>query len=159
MVKGDAEDRLAKARANQLKKHPHLASVQSPSTSPATKPETGDVHIPAKPSGDQNARAKSTSGDQNDTNKPPKAKKKPSPTVVAWKAIKENYPVTSVITINKDQVAKTPKRRGAADRFALYEDGMTVGKYLDVTKEKGISGALANADIRWDVAKGLISVK
>lgn len=45
-----------------------------------------------------------------------------------------------------------PKRKGSAsyERFALYKNGMTVGKFL----EKGGR----TADLKWDVSKGFISV-
>lgn len=49
-------------------------------------------------------------------------------------------------------VAKeNPKRAKAAERFALYKNGMTVGKYVKA------GGTMA--DIRWDVKQNFISVK
>jgi len=48
-------------------------------------------------------------------------------------------------------VKENPKRAGAAERFALYEDGMTVQEYL-------AAGGLM-ADVRWDTKMEFISVK
>jgi hypothetical protein len=116
----------------------------------ATKPEDQKV-VPTVQSGDQ--KAVKTEGE-------PKAKRKPSATVIAWKALK-NFPVDAKITINGDHTTNNPKRRDAARRFSLYKNGMTVGQYLEAAKKATppISGALANADIRWDVAAGFITVK
>ena len=49
-------------------------------------------------------------------------------------------------------VAKeNPKRAKAAERFALYKNGMTIGEYVKA------GGTMA--DIRWDVKQNFISVK
>ena len=49
-------------------------------------------------------------------------------------------------------VAKeNPKRAKAAERFALYKNGMTIGEYVKA------GGTVA--DIRWDVKQNFISVK
>lgn len=49
-------------------------------------------------------------------------------------------------------VAKeNPKRAKAAERFALYKNGMTVGEYVRA------GGTMA--DVRWDVKQNFISVK
>jgi len=47
-------------------------------------------------------------------------------------------------------VTENPKRAGAATRFALYKDGMTVAKYLE------LGGTMA--DVRWDAKQKFISV-
>lgn len=47
-------------------------------------------------------------------------------------------------------VTENPKRAGAATRFALYKDGMTVAKYLE------LGGTMA--DVRWDVKQKFVSV-
>ena len=47
-------------------------------------------------------------------------------------------------------VAENPKRAGAATRFALYKDGITVAKYLE------LGGTMA--DVRWDAKQKFISV-
>lgn len=53
-----------------------------------------------------------------------------------------------IITIN---VAENPKRGKSAERFALYEDGMTVAAAI----EKGV----LRADVNYDARKGFITVK
>jgi len=47
-------------------------------------------------------------------------------------------------------VTENPKRAGAATRFALYKDGITVAKYLE------LGGTMA--DVRWDVKQKFVSV-
>jgi hypothetical protein len=63
---------------------------------------------------------------------------------------------------------KNPKRGDSAVRFAIYQNGMTVKAfrtiYADNAKAKKtewVRGGLplANADLRWDLAHGFISVK
>lgn len=48
-------------------------------------------------------------------------------------------------------VKENPKRAKAAERFALYKNGLTIGEYI------AAGGTLA--DIRWDVKQSFISVK
>jgi hypothetical protein len=48
-------------------------------------------------------------------------------------------------------VKENPKRAKAAERFALYKNGMTIGDYV------AAGGTLA--DVRWDVRQEFISVK
>jgi hypothetical protein len=48
-------------------------------------------------------------------------------------------------------VKENPKRAAAAERFALYKNGMTVDEYL-------VAGG-KRADVNWDVAQGFIEVK
>jgi hypothetical protein len=48
-------------------------------------------------------------------------------------------------------VKENPKRAAAADRFALYKNGMTVDEYLEAGGKR--------ADVNWDVAQGFIEVK
>ncbi len=47
--------------------------------------------------------------------------------------------------------AENPKRGGAAERFALYKNGMTVDEYLTAGGKR--------ADVNWDVKMGFIEVK
>jgi hypothetical protein len=99
-----------------------------------------------------------TSGDQNDvTQAKTKKPRKISPTVVAWKATK-NFPLEAKITLNPELKEANPKRRKAADRFALYRNGMTVGEYIEASHKAGNSKALAMADIRWDQAAKFLTV-
>lgn len=48
-------------------------------------------------------------------------------------------------------VKENPKRGGAADRYALYKNGMTVDEYIAAGGKR--------ADVNWDVAQGFIEVK
>lgn len=48
-------------------------------------------------------------------------------------------------------VKENPKRAGAAARFALYKNGITIAEYV------AAGGTLA--DVRWDVKQDFISVK
>lgn len=47
--------------------------------------------------------------------------------------------------------AENPKRGTAAERFALYKNGMTVDEYIAAGGKR--------ADVNWDVSKGFIEVK
>lgn len=90
------------------------------------------------------------------TLEPEKAKKakKVSGQVSRWKAQKA-FPLEAKITeVRKEN----PKRKSAAGRFALYEEGMTVGDYIKKSNEAGNTKALAMADIRWDHVAGFITV-
>jgi len=51
-------------------------------------------------------------------------------------------------------VARNPKRGKAAERFALYVTGMTVGAYIRAVGEIGT----ARADLRWDARQGYIKI-
>jgi hypothetical protein len=138
------EARLADAKAR------HNPKAETPKvTSPATAPtnQTGDQKpVPATPSGDQkDAKAKT--------------KKKLSATVVEWHRItKAKEAATGTIRLTDKGKADKPKRAKAMDRFKLYRDGMTVAEYIEESHKAGNSKALAQADVRWDVAKGLITV-
>jgi hypothetical protein len=99
------------------------------------------------------------SGDQKDgSGEPKKAKKKPSEQVVRWRDT-ENPDTKAKITISAEAAKVNPKKRGAATRFSIYKTGMTVADYIEASKKAGNSGALAMADVRWDMAAGFISVK
>jgi hypothetical protein len=84
--------------------------------------------------------------------------RQPSQTVENWRA-QPPLPHHGVITVNPPHCVTNPKRRKARERFALYEDGMTVSEYIEASKRAGNSAALAAADVRWDFVKGFISVQ
>lgn len=88
--------------------------------------------------------------------KQPAAKKTAAPAKKAAKATNDgatrgrapNFGGDAVITV----LAKdNPKRGGAAERFALYKNGMTVDKYIAAGGKR--------ADVNWDAAQGFIKVK
>jgi hypothetical protein len=98
------------------------------------------------------------SGDQKPVTS--KAKKKPSKTVIEWHRItKEKLYTSGTIHLTDKGRGNKPKIRGALDRFKLYTDGMSVQDYIAKSTASGNSKALAQADVRWDVAAGLITVK
>jgi hypothetical protein len=155
------EDRLEQAKIKQARDMANrerslnaiAKTVTSPPTSPATVPTT-----PAAKPGDQKAVIAPVSGDQKSV--PTKAKKKPSATVIRWHQItKEKLYTSGTITLTDKGRGNKPKIRGALDRFKLYTDGMSVQDYIAKSAASGNSKALAQADIRWDVAAGLITVK
>ena len=129
-----------------------------PETKPATTPgrvlqdtrpvSTGDqTSVPAQGSGDQK-RVKGS------------GKKKHSPTVIAWQALQKEKAYTSgTITLTDKGRADNPKRKNALVKFKLYQDGMSVQEYIEASNKIGTPKATAQADVRWDVAKGLIIVK
>jgi hypothetical protein len=77
--------------------------------------------------------------------------------VPAWRTT-ANFPDHAVITILGDFATNNPKSKGAAMRFALYENGMTVGAYVEKCSKHGISRGQARADVRWDAVKSFIAV-
>lgn len=117
-----------------------LPGVPAKETSPATN---GKSETPATPATTETA---------------PKAKKKVSATVVAWK--KQELPaLTAKIHLVKTVESK-PKRGKSMDRYAHYKEGMTVGEYIEhMGQVAGGGKALAANDVRWDIAKGLITVQ
>jgi hypothetical protein len=91
--------------------------------------------------------------------------KTPSAQVGRWKAeiAAKSFGLDAKITIPAQHKAKNPKlsslRSKAGDRFALYQDGMTVKEYQTLCKDKfNRSPAAALADVRWDKAAGFITV-
>lgn len=91
--------------------------------------------------------------------------KTPSAQVNRWKAeiAAKSFGLDAKITVPPQHKAKNPKlssaRSKAGDRFALYQDGMTVKRYQELCKEKfNRSPAAALADVRWDKAAGFINV-
>lgn len=151
MAKGDMEDRLQKAKDKQNKR---LGIVPSPSTSPAMP------SAETKPSGDQKPAPASKAGDQNDASKATKkAKKKPSPGYLVYKSTKLPEP-TAKIKVLVSQGDDCPKKRNARTKFDIYENGMTVAEYVEASHAKlKTPKATAQADVRWDLAHGFISVK
>jgi len=67
------------------------------------------------------------------------------------KTKKSDWPDSSRITV---LVAGNPKRRTAAQRFALYRNGMTVAEYKAAVGEKQ-----AVLDLRWDVKMQFIKIE
>jgi hypothetical protein len=63
----------------------------------------------------------------------------------------------SIITV----VASNPKTGASRARYALYTTGMSVAQYAQAVV--GLGGkntkTLANADLRWDVARGFITIE
>lgn len=93
-----------------------------------------------------------TSGDQKSAPTP----KKKSEQVQKWKDTKAFGP-EQVITV---VATGEPKKRDAGKRFALYKTGQTVAQYQAVMKEAMSRTAKQTmGDIRWDHAKGFISIK
>jgi hypothetical protein len=130
------------------------AAEGHPST-PKAKPSSTPANTPAPKAEDQKA---GPAGDQKDVKA--KAKKKLSPTVLEWRRlIKEKACASGTISVSPEAKAKNPKRGKAASRFNLYKDGMTVEQYIEASHKAGNAKALAQSDIRWDVASGFISIK
>jgi hypothetical protein len=86
---------------------------------------------------------------------PAKGTKKVSGTVAKWRAQDAFQPGQKIHLL----VQGNPKRRGAAERYAEYKEGMTVAQYQEAMKAKGSSPKLAMADMRWDYAAGFIDIK
>lgn len=75
----------------------------------------------------------------------------PVPPQLSEAKVRKSIPLNAVITV----LAQTnPKKRGAAVRFSYYYTGMQVSEYVDKVGDH----AAALADIRWDEAKGWISI-
>jgi len=66
-------------------------------------------------------------------------------------------PATGTITV---LVSSNPKRasKKSAPRFDLYRSGMTIAEHTAAYEKAGHAKSLANADRRWDVAHGFISI-
>lgn len=81
---------------------------------------------------------------------PAKSTKKstPAPVEKAGPGRKSAFNDSMKITVLSKE---NPKRAKAAERFALYKNGMTIGDYV------AAGGTLA--DVRWDVKQSFISVK
>lgn len=118
------------------------------STTPKKEPEMSKTTAPAK----QAAPAKKAP--------PPSAKKaeaaakkaapakKAAATEAGTRGRKPTIDGSAKITV----IAKeNPKRAAAAERFALYKNGMTVDAYIEAGGTR--------ADVNWDVKSGFISVK
>jgi prevent-host-death family protein len=56
-------------------------------------------------------------------------------------------------------VSHNPKRRGSAERFALYRDGMTVQDYIDAVARRGDPERVALDDISWDLNRDFIALR
>lgn len=142
------------AKLSGKKKAHVLAREQREQEQPQLSPVVADA--PKVNVEDQND-VFSPEGDTTGTPPKPKKPKGVSNTVRAWKALAD-FPETHKIHFVPNPTAKA-KIKKAADRFALYEEGMAVGDYMRISKDKGLN-TLAGAmqDVRWDVAKGFITV-
>jgi hypothetical protein len=68
---------------------------------------------------------------------------------------KRDWAATDVITVN----TPNPKKGKSYHRYALYANGMTVAEYAKALADAGLGGkTLANADLRWDMARNFISI-
>jgi hypothetical protein len=115
------------------------AKVETKTEKPADTPAVAPGTTPDKPKA---KRVKKSSGHY----------------VLYRKHVKDvTYPLTAKITVLKKDT--NPKRRGAAIKFALYKDGMTVGEYIDASAAAGTSKRVAMADVKWDHTANFISVE
>jgi hypothetical protein len=77
--------------------------------------------------------------------------------VVKIRYAKRDWAPTDVITLLQPA---NPKTGASKARYALYKDGMLVSEYAAAVV--GLGGkntkTLANADLRWDVARGFITI-
>jgi hypothetical protein len=160
-VHSPANLKTSEQLSQELKDGKVKVTVDAPPTQPGDQKGVKPTPAPAHKakSGDQSDVKPASQNATQPEGKPTKEEKakkakKISPTYTTWKTI-PNQPVNGIITIIP---GGKPKIKDAARRFQLYKNGMTVGEYLTVTKENGIRNALANADIRWDIAAKLITV-
>jgi len=67
------------------------------------------------------------------------------------------YALTARIAVQTDG---NPKKPGTAsyDRFALYYGAETVENYIAAVVAGGSTSAKARADLRWDVARGFVTI-
>jgi len=67
------------------------------------------------------------------------------------------YALSARIVVQTDG---NPKKAGTAsyDRFALYYAAETVADYIAAVVAGGSTSAKARADLRWDVARGFVTV-
>jgi hypothetical protein len=56
-------------------------------------------------------------------------------------------------------LVENPKRGKSRDRFACYENGITVREYVRRCEAAGYSAQKAHDDLRWDTAHGFIAVR
>jgi hypothetical protein len=136
-------------------------TAKKPVETTPVKPAKVEIQKPAKAddqkafkAGDQNTiPTQSVQTSVHESTKP--KTKKLSEQTKKWKNTPA-FELTQVIT----KVAKdNPKSRNAAVKFALYEEGMTVGAYIEKSHKAGTTKAMAMADVRWDHAAGFITVK
>ena len=123
--KAAGDSALKVAKEQEAKK----AAEKNPAPTKVAKPTPAKAAKPAK--------------SEKPAAKPAKVAAEPSGKPGRTSAIKPEMKV-------KLLVAENPKRAGAAERFALYKDGMTVAKYLE------LGGTMA--DVRWDIKQQFISV-
>ena len=127
---------------------------------PASKPTTEDedpVMSDEKPKKNPAPAKKAAAAEKPAAKKTAAPAKKPAPAAKKAAAAAEpagtrgrapNISGDAVITL----VAKeNPKRGGAAERFALYKNGMTVDQYIAAGGKR--------ADVNWDMSMDFIKVK
>jgi uncharacterized Rmd1/YagE family protein len=103
------------------------------------------------------AVAEGTPAETTDKPKKPKKDRKSTPSVVKYLA-QPHFKLEQVIKI-LIPASQNPKKRHSQIRYALYEDGMTVGEYIDKSNKAGNPKSLAANDVRWDYSKGFINVE
>lgn len=118
------------------------------------QPMSGDQKVVSSPA---TAPVEQASGDQNDV----KAKRKRKLSAGYLRYVDTELPAADkVIRIQKDYAERNPKRSkgttGAKERFALYRNGMTVEQYIKASTDAGNPKALAQNDVRWDIAHDFI---
>lgn len=74
----------------------------------------------------------------------------PAPAQARVRYATRTWGPNSVITVN----VANPKIGKSAARFALYTNGMLVHQYTSAVGNK----TLANADLRWDSARGYVTI-
>jgi hypothetical protein len=68
---------------------------------------------------------------------------------------KRDWASTDIITLVQPN---NPKSGKSKNRYDLYTNGMSVADYATAVVNHGGSKTLANADLRWDVARGFITI-
>lgn len=131
-----------------------LPAVEIPASTPDVNPGEDDTMASAKtPAAKKAAPAAKKGADPK-----PAAKKGADPKPTAKKAAPADEPSGRGRKPNIGGDAKikvlakeNPKRGSAAERFALYKNGMTVDEY--------IAAGGTRADVNWDTKQGFIEVK
>ena len=68
-----------------------------------------------------------------------------------------SFAPTQVIRLLVTDNPKKPSGKSFT-RFALYQDGMTIARYVEASVAAGHKATVAVADLRWDVAHKFIEV-
>jgi hypothetical protein len=157
MSKGERQRDLAeKMKANATIAPVAPAPAPAPAT-PAPVPAPVEAKVDAKPEKKADTPAVVPAVVTPDKSKTKRVKKPSGHYSLYRKHMKDvEYPLAAKITVLKKE---NPKRRGAAVKFALYKDGMTVGEYIDASSAAGTTKRVAMADVKWDQTAGFISVE